>query len=65
MKEEHSGGGVFQRPGEFPSVVDSELPMAQEAVDYYRNGPSILQRYVFAPSLTNGSLKAGEPAIRD
>ncbi|HZT24653.1 MAG TPA: TAXI family TRAP transporter solute-binding subunit [Pseudolabrys sp.] len=46
MKEVHSGGGVFQRPGEFPSLTDPELPMAQEAVDYYRNGPSFLQRYL-------------------
>jgi hypothetical protein len=46
LKEEHSGGGVFQRPGEFPSITDPELPMAEEAVDYYRNGPSFLQRYL-------------------
>ena len=46
VKEEHSGGGVFQRPGEFPSLTDPELPMAEEAVDYYRNGPSFLQRYL-------------------
>ena len=46
LKEEHSGGGVFQRPGEFPSLTDPELPMAEEAVDYYRNGPSFLQRYL-------------------
>ena len=46
LKEEHSGGGVFRRPGEFPSLTDPELPMAEEAVDYYRNGPSFLQRYL-------------------
>ena len=46
MKEVHSGGGVFQRPGEFPSLTDPELPMAEEAIDYYRNGPSLLQRYL-------------------
>jgi hypothetical protein len=46
LKEEHSGGGVFQRPGEFPSVNDPEFPMAEEAADYYRNGPSFLQRYL-------------------
>jgi len=46
MKEVHGGGGVFQRPGEFPSLTDPELPMAEEAVDYYRNGPSFLQRYL-------------------
>jgi len=46
VKEVHSGGGVFQRPGEFPSLTDPELPMAEEAVDYYKNGPSFLQRYL-------------------
>ena len=46
LKEVHSGGGVFQRPGEFPSLTDPELPMAEEAVDYYRNGPSFMQRYL-------------------
>ena len=46
MKDVHSGGGVFQRPGEFPSLTDPELPMAEEAVDYYKNGPSFLQRYL-------------------
>ena len=37
VKEVHSGGGVFHRGGEFPSLTDPELPMAQEALDYYRN----------------------------
>jgi TRAP-type uncharacterized transport system substrate-binding protein len=46
LKEVHSGGGVFQRPGEFPSVYDPEFPVAEEALDYYRNGPSFLQRYL-------------------
>ena len=46
MKEVHGGGGVFQRPGEFPSLTDPELPMAEEALDYYRTGPSFLQRYL-------------------
>jgi hypothetical protein len=46
LKEEHSGEGVFQWPGEFPSISDPELPTAEEAVDYYRNGQSFLQRYL-------------------
>lgn len=46
MKEEHSRGGIFQRPGEFPTQTDPEFPMAEEAVDYYKNGPSFLQRYL-------------------
>ena len=46
LKEVHSGGGVFQKPGEFPSINDPEFPVAEEAADYYRNGPSFLQRYL-------------------
>jgi hypothetical protein len=46
LKEVHSGGGIFQRAGEFPSQTDPEFPVAEEAVDYYRNGPSFLQRYL-------------------
>jgi len=46
MKEEHSRGGVLQRPGEFPTQIDPEFPMAEEAVDFYKNGPSFLQRYL-------------------
>jgi TRAP-type uncharacterized transport system substrate-binding protein len=46
MKEVHGGAAVFQDVGEFPSVNDPEFPMAEEAVDYYKNGPSFLQRYL-------------------
>ncbi|HEY7218339.1 MAG TPA: TAXI family TRAP transporter solute-binding subunit [Candidatus Binatia bacterium] len=46
MKEEHSQGGVLHRSGEFPTQTDPEFPMAQEAVDYYKNGPSFLERYL-------------------
>jgi hypothetical protein len=46
MKEVHGGAGVFQSEGEFPTQTDPEYPMAEEAVDYYKNGPSFLQRYL-------------------
>lgn len=46
MKEEHQGSGLFQRRGEFPSIEDPEFPISQIAVDYYRNGPSFLARYL-------------------
>jgi TRAP-type uncharacterized transport system substrate-binding protein len=46
MKEEHSGLGLFQRSGEFPASFDPEYPMAQVAVDYYKNGPSFLAKYL-------------------
>jgi len=46
LQEEYSGAGAFHRAGEFPTQTDPEYPMAAEAVDYYRNGPSFLQRYL-------------------
>ena len=46
MKEVHGGAGVFQSAGQFPTQTDPEFPMAEEAVDYYRNGPSFLHRYL-------------------
>jgi len=46
IKEEHGGPGLFQRAGEFPTSVDPEFPMSQIAIDYYKNGPSLLQEYL-------------------
>jgi uncharacterized protein len=46
VQEEHSGAGIFHRAGEFPSVNDPEFPVAEEALDYYKNGPSFLHRYL-------------------
>jgi hypothetical protein len=46
LKEVHSGAGIFQRAGEFPTINDPEFPVAEEALDYYKNGPSFLQRYL-------------------
>ncbi len=38
--------GIFQQFGEFPSHTDPEYPMAESAHDFYKNGPSFLQRYL-------------------
>jgi TRAP-type uncharacterized transport system substrate-binding protein len=46
MKEEDSRGGIFYRAGDFPTQTDPELPIAEEALDYYKNGPSFMQRYL-------------------
>ena len=46
MQEEHSSTGVFNRVGEFPSVNDPEFPVAEEARDFYKDGPSFLQHYL-------------------
>ncbi len=46
LRDVHGGAGIFQRAGEFPTQTDPEFPVAEEALDYYRNGPSYLQRYL-------------------
>lgn len=46
MAEEHSGQDIFQKVGEFPMSLDPEYPMAPNAIDYYKNGPSFLQRHL-------------------
>ncbi|HET9716187.1 MAG TPA: TAXI family TRAP transporter solute-binding subunit [Pseudolabrys sp.] len=42
----HSAPGLFQKVGEFPTESDPEYPMSQGARDFYRNGPSFLNRYL-------------------
>ncbi|MDP2330758.1 MAG: TAXI family TRAP transporter solute-binding subunit [Reyranella sp.] len=46
MVEVNSEPGVFQQFGEFPTQTDPEYPMAEAARDYYKNGPSLLHRYL-------------------
>lgn len=46
MQETHSGPEIFQRSGEFPNGTDSEYPVANTAVDFYKNGPSFMQRHL-------------------
>ncbi|CAM9648620.1 unnamed protein product [Phaeothamnion confervicola] len=46
LVEVNSEPGVFQQFGEFPTQSDPEYPMAEAAHDFYKNGPSLLQRYL-------------------
>ena len=46
MLEIHRVPGIFQRAGEFPMPSDPEYPVAANAVDFYKNGPSFLQRHL-------------------
>ena len=46
MVEAHSGPDIFQRSGQFPNSADTEYPVAQSARDFYKNGPSFLNRYL-------------------
>jgi TRAP-type uncharacterized transport system substrate-binding protein len=46
MVEAHSGANIFQRAGEFPNSTDVEYPVAPAAIDFYKNGPSFMQRHL-------------------
>ena len=43
--EAHNVPGLFQKVGDFPTLIDPEYQVAQSAVDFYKNGPSLLNRY--------------------
>lgn len=42
----HGGAGWFQRRGDFPSAIDHERPLADEAARFYRSGTPWMQRYM-------------------
>jgi hypothetical protein len=44
--EAHGKPGIFQQAGEFPTLIDPEYPVAQSARDFYKNGPSFMNRYL-------------------
>src|SRR5262249_53038115 len=46
MKEVHGGADLFHRSGEYPNGTDSEYTVAPTAIDFYRNGPSFMQRHL-------------------
>src|SRR5262245_33582695 len=42
----HSGPGVFRRPGQFPAADSFDLPLSQQAVQFYKTGRPFLQRHL-------------------
>jgi TRAP-type uncharacterized transport system substrate-binding protein len=44
LTEVHSRPGMFQRAGEFPAAEEIDLPLSADARNYYRSGPTFLQR---------------------
>ena len=46
MKEVHSGSDIFHHSGEFPNGTDTEYTVAPTAIDFYKNGPSFMQRHL-------------------
>ena len=46
MTEVHSAPGLFQHLNEFPTPADPEYPVADEAREFFKNGPSLFNRYL-------------------
>jgi TRAP-type uncharacterized transport system substrate-binding protein len=46
LVEVHGGAGIFQRAREFPTQTDSEFAVADGAREFYKNGPSYLNKYL-------------------
>ncbi|MGK5062730.1 TAXI family TRAP transporter solute-binding subunit [Janthinobacterium sp. LB3P112] len=42
----HGGTGWFQQQGQFPSARYTEIPVAPEALKFYKDGAPVLQRYM-------------------
>jgi len=42
----HGGTGWFQQQGQFPSPRYTEVPVADEAAKFFKDGPPLLQRYM-------------------
>ncbi len=42
----HSGPGIFQKPGQFPAAESIDLPLSDEARQFYKTGRPFLQRYL-------------------
>lgn len=46
LQEVHSRADIFQRLGEFPTQTDPEYVVSDVARDFYKNGPTYLNRYL-------------------
>jgi TRAP transporter TAXI family solute receptor len=44
--EIHSAPDLFQRSGQFPAAERGDLPLSDEARQFYKTGPPFLQRYL-------------------
>lgn len=44
--ENHRDGGVFEEPGQFPSLSYTDFPVSRNARRYIENGPPFLQRFL-------------------
>jgi TRAP-type uncharacterized transport system substrate-binding protein len=64
-QEVHGTAGLLRKKGEFPSAVERDIPINNEASRYYKSGKSFLYRYLpfWLASLVNRILVAFVPMI--
>jgi TRAP transporter TAXI family solute receptor len=42
----HSGAGIFHRAGQFPAAETVDVPLSDEAIQFYKSGRPFLQNYL-------------------
>jgi TRAP-type uncharacterized transport system substrate-binding protein len=42
----HSGPGIFEKRGEFPTNKDDQFPLSEDAIQFYKSGGPFWQRYL-------------------
>ncbi|NDF01069.1 MAG: C4-dicarboxylate ABC transporter substrate-binding protein, partial [Verrucomicrobia bacterium] len=64
-REVHGRATLFQRRGEFPSAMESEFRLSDQAIRYYRSGQTLLYRSLpfWLASLLNRSLLVIVPLV--
>jgi len=45
-EEIHSGAGILQRPAQFPAAEPVDVPLSDEAREFYKSGGTFLQRHL-------------------
>ena len=46
LKTVHTPAGMFQKLGDFPQAADPEFELAEDAQNFYQNGPPFWQRFL-------------------
>jgi hypothetical protein len=54
----HSGPGMLHKAGDFPSVKDTDFPLSSQAVNFYKSGLPIIDKYLpfWAATFVNRTL---------
>lgn len=58
IAEVHGGPGMFHRKGEFPAAKDTDFPLSTQALNFYKSGLPIIDKYLpfWAATFVNRTL---------